>query len=466
MASNTLLLLNVPFRIVKEPHGGDVYTTADEALARSGEIAETGATCEGVHGFTGDGGELLFMPCGSHAEWETAVEEQSAHDEDDKKSPHTDSIVKGGDVVLAQKAEPEPALTEEEIGTGVVIEGPVSSGVMDRDGDIVEPKAVMDAWATYQKNPIVLHNHQRGGIGRMIDVRMGEWPGLDHKVPIGRALIDGEEKSIVSKVRKGIIRAFSIGFIAKAGGIEKVTDEDGNVIHRFTKIDWVETSVVDIPSNPMALFDVVKDCYRVRTKSAAPDSFNNPFSMWVFRTGETSMTDADQEMTEQDEVVLEEVPIVEEPMAPDVEIKSIEQSDSEETEEVEVEVTVPDVSDRMNALEEKFDAIIDHFTKDAEVEVEEVEDNELLAEVTALRAEKAAAEQEAFIQAEVDSRVQAALGNDTARVPERKTMVNTEPEIGRDVFEALAEERGTSVGTIKGEAWLASMIGGRGSNNQ
>lgn len=574
MDDKTFVLLNVPFRVIKDTEGEakdghmeDPYEDKDEhdyvfadpetAMRIADEIAATGAVCEGIHAQRGPDGEMAYMPCGSHDEFMDAmstVESDSYHEESKKYESinfkPTTAIAReaqrgldwrkehnrGGTMVgvarardLSNRQEVSPStirrmvsyfarhevdkqgegwspgedgypsagriawalwggdpgrswanarkrsmdaedakvaeatiekdahleeISDEELDGGVIIEGPVSSGVMDRDGDIVDPAAVMAAWDGYKKNPIILHNHQRGGIGRMVDVRMGEWPGLDHEVPIGRAIIDGSEKSIVHKVRKGIIRAFSIGFIANPDGIQRMTDDDGRVTHRFTSIDWVETSVVDIPSNPMALFDVVKEPMRVLAKGAAPEEFNSPFSMWVFRTGENPMSES---------------PTPEE----EVQVKAAEEV-VETTEAVqEVVETLPEFvsHEEFKAISEKVDNLIDavfalkEMSTDPEpVEEDTTELEALQAEIAELKAEKAAAEVEAKIAAEVEARVKSIMGDqpEPVRTPERKSITHIKGSpVPEDAFHALAAERKTSVGNIKGEAWLASLLASR-----
>ena len=460
-----MIMLNVPFRLVqksmaalKAPENDNQYMFKDpkEAMAMSEEIAATGAVCEGIHSHVVND-ETMWMPCKDMEQFDSAVGEKSLE------------IIKGAD-------EEEYGLTEEEIGNGVLIEVPVSSGVTDRDGDIVDPEAVMKAWDGYKKNPIILHNHERGGIGKMVSVTMGEWPGLDHKVPIGRALIDGNEKDIVHKVRKGIIRAFSIGFISKDDGLERMADEDGRISHRFTDIDWVETSVVDIPSNPMALFDVVKSAMKVQTKGAAPDSFNNPFSMWIVRTGETMTDDSTQEVEAIDETLVD-TPVDEAPLVVKESVETttldeeVTESDLEDPEEdlTEAEETVS--PEQFKAMQEKVDAVIDAVLslKDMSPDPATVTDDtdevaQMKSELAALRAEKEAAEVEAKIAAEVEARVKSIMGDTPTdapvRTPERKS-ISGSTEISQEVFTALAEERKTSVGAIKGEAWLSTLLASR-----
>jgi HK97 family phage prohead protease len=143
----------------------------------------------------------------------------------------------------------------------VIVRGPVyvgNSEMLDRHNELVAPDAILSAWENYAKNPVILYNHSKdaGVIGKMLDVEMGQWDGIEGSVPIGRALIDGGEKSIVRKIRKGLLRAFSIGFIARAA--VKECKDDETCYLTFTEIDWLETSVVDVPASPNALFNVEK----------------------------------------------------------------------------------------------------------------------------------------------------------------------------------------------------------------
>lgn len=143
----------------------------------------------------------------------------------------------------------------------VMIRGPVYVGndeMLDRHGELVDIGAIFNAWDGYKANPVILYNHSKthGVIGRMTDVEMGSWKGIEGEVPIGRAVIDSGEEAIVRKIRKGLLRAFSIGFIARAA-VKECKDEDMCYI-KFTEIEWLETSVVDVPASPNALFSVEK----------------------------------------------------------------------------------------------------------------------------------------------------------------------------------------------------------------
>lgn len=146
----------------------------------------------------------------------------------------------------------------------VRIKGPVYVGdddMLDRHNELVDNDAIMAAWEGYRKNPVVLYNHSKtyGVIGVMEDVQLGKFKkpdGTKIEVPIGIARIDSGEKDITRKISKGMLRAFSIGFIAKAA-VKECKDEDSCYM-RFTEIEWLETSVVDVPASPGALFSVEK----------------------------------------------------------------------------------------------------------------------------------------------------------------------------------------------------------------
>ena len=159
----------------------------------------------------------------------------------------------------------------EEDDEDIRIRGPVYVGdddMLDRHGELVENEAIMEAWSAYASNPVILYNHSKtyGVIGVMESVEMGEFAkpdGTKISVPIGLARIDGGEEDITRKIRKGFLRAFSIGFIAKAA-IKECDESEGDQCYmKFTDIEWVETSVVDVPASPGALFSVEKSLLTV-----------------------------------------------------------------------------------------------------------------------------------------------------------------------------------------------------------
>lgn len=139
------------------------------------------------------------------------------------------------------------------------LKGPVSSGNVDRMGEIVDVKALMASWEKdYSKNPVLRYMHQAGAIGLMESVTVhSEWEGKEYKdgVPIGIAYIDDAEEDVWHKIDKGLVKAFSIGFRALA--TEQFCPEEDLCYLKYTEIEWLETSVVDVPANADCFFVVV-----------------------------------------------------------------------------------------------------------------------------------------------------------------------------------------------------------------
>ena len=187
------------------------------------------------------------------------------------------SSLAGNETPVAIEYRVQVPITEvKALGDDLRIRGPVYVGddeMLDRHSELVESDAILEAWSGYEKNPVILYNHSKtyGVIGIMENVEMGEFEtpeGRVLSVPIGTALIDGGETNIVRKIEKGMLRAFSIGFIAKAG-VKECKDDDTCYL-KFTDIEWLETSVVDVPASPGALFSVEKSILGYNSNDRSP----------------------------------------------------------------------------------------------------------------------------------------------------------------------------------------------------
>lgn len=126
-------------------------------------------------------------------------------------------------------------------------EAVASSRVPDLVGDIVEPAALLRAWAEDYKNfPTIRFMHKEEPIGKIEDIRV---QGDDVIIQVK---ISKSEDSIWQKIEEGILGGMSIGFLPQEW--EDLFDEKGNFTGRhFTKLLWIETSVVDRPCNPRAI---------------------------------------------------------------------------------------------------------------------------------------------------------------------------------------------------------------------
>ena len=128
------------------------------------------------------------------------------------------------------------------------IEGMASTNDPDRVGDIVFPKAWENGLNDFKKNPIILFNHNYDRpIGKATELEITP-KGLRIKARISKAA-----KEIAELIEDGILGAFSVGFLVedadyneKTGGLD------------ITKASLLETSVVSVPMNQDAIFNVAK----------------------------------------------------------------------------------------------------------------------------------------------------------------------------------------------------------------
>lgn len=167
---------------------------------------------------------------------------------------------------------------------GITIEGMASTDRVDRHGDVILPSAYEGTLETYMGNPQILLQHDYDKpIGKCVEAEIRE-NGLWIK-----AEITEDEDGVIGKIERGLFGAFSVGFFALAyeylydGRV--VFNQDGLVdgatwdefyasdLRRITKVDLVEVSVVSVPANPAALFDVskaVRKALAIETKSLVP----------------------------------------------------------------------------------------------------------------------------------------------------------------------------------------------------
>ena len=133
-----------------------------------------------------------------------------------------------------------------------------STGAVDRDGEIISPKAFKTSIAGYMKNPVILAGHahrldngQSPVVGKVVDYRLN-----------GKALEIAVEFATETQLGKDYWylysnkyqRAFSVGFLAKK--FENKTEVVGGVsqtIRVISDLELYEISCVAVPANPEAL---------------------------------------------------------------------------------------------------------------------------------------------------------------------------------------------------------------------
>lgn len=126
------------------------------------------------------------------------------------------------------------------------LKGIASTNATDRYGDII----VSDAWKSgcenYKKNPIILFNHNHNTpIGKATSINPVE-SGLEIEAEI-------YDPNTASMIEAGVLKALSVGFIPK--DMEYDRNTGGFIIK---EVDLIEISVVSVPANQEAIFDVIK----------------------------------------------------------------------------------------------------------------------------------------------------------------------------------------------------------------
>ncbi|MDP9351793.1 MAG: HK97 family phage prohead protease [Chloroflexota bacterium] len=133
---------------------------------------------------------------------------------------------------------------------GVYVEGYASTYQTDRDGEAVSKAAWNKGLGEYLDNPIIcLHHDLKQGIGRVVE----------HKVDSGglwiKAYISSGAGNVVQLIKDGVYRAFSIGGLMRvAKGI-------------IEEVKLYEISVVGVPANPTALFEVATKAFQLDASS-------------------------------------------------------------------------------------------------------------------------------------------------------------------------------------------------------
>jgi len=146
----------------------------------------------------------------------------------------------------------------------LIIEGFASTGEIDRDQDIVDPKAFKNSMNDYMENPILCYMHDwTQPIGSVLQTRILNpneecmIAGESTKSPTGglhiRASISKSVPNIRELIKERVLKAFSIGFLIKEAEFDEKLE-----IRRITDVELFEISVVSIPSNRRSLFSLSK----------------------------------------------------------------------------------------------------------------------------------------------------------------------------------------------------------------
>lgn len=133
-----------------------------------------------------------------------------------------------------------------------------STDDVDRYLDVVEQSGwLLD---NFQLNPVILwsHNHSIPAIGVAENISVAK--SLQGIVTFDDS--DDFAVKILGKVRKGIIKAGSVGFLPLE--LEYVDDPKSPEFFRYTKQELIEFSICNVPANPFALIQQSADDSRIK----------------------------------------------------------------------------------------------------------------------------------------------------------------------------------------------------------
>lgn len=149
---------------------------------------------------------------------------------------------------------------EEDGVKGVEIEWYASTKDKDRGHDIVDPQAFKNALDLYMTNPIVLlqHNMEKP-IGVVTEATIDE-NGLYIK-----ARITQDVDWVISAIKNGVLRAFSIGYkILDSEFLEEETSDGRDYANIIKDLSLFEISVVSVPMNAYSLMKSMQDCFELK----------------------------------------------------------------------------------------------------------------------------------------------------------------------------------------------------------
>jgi len=124
-----------------------------------------------------------------------------------------------------------------------------STGVIDRDGEVLDPSG----WdlKNYKKNPVILpaHNYHAPAIGRAKNIKVNDGQ-LNFRIEFPQEGINPVADIYRKLYKSGFMKASSVGFVP----IEwKNGSGDKEPRRTYTKQELLELSLVSVPANPQAL---------------------------------------------------------------------------------------------------------------------------------------------------------------------------------------------------------------------
>lgn len=266
-----------------------------------------------------------------------------------------------------------------------LIRGYASVGdVLDRQNEIITLGALVKAREDLLENNTIFyeHKHSELPIGKTIAVDIDE-KGLLITVEISKApFVD----SIWTLIQEGILNSFSIG--GRVIESEEKRDKQGNLFNEITTIELFETSIVGLPANPAAKFELISKSFnRAITEEMKKREDSNKMAKETKKEVEketktktevetpVEKTEDKSKTTEKKEVELEKSEETPEEKTEEKEVEKSEEAKEEKSEEKKEEKSKETPKEDTVKLEKSEEAE-EGKEKVSEKEVEKTEDKE------------------------------------------------------------------------------------------
>lgn len=143
---------------------------------------------------------------------------------------------------------PFTKVSEQDDGS-LLVHSIINDETIDDQGEQVAYEAVKDASADYMKWAAVREMHGDSAAGSMVSLTH------DDATRTTEGIIRVVDPVAIQKVQTGVYKGTSLGGRKRERVMAKVAGRD---VARLTKIDWIETSLVDRPSRPTAVLTLLK----------------------------------------------------------------------------------------------------------------------------------------------------------------------------------------------------------------
>ena len=180
---------------------------------------------------------------------------------------------------------------EEDGVKGVEIEWYASTKDKDRGHDIVDPQAFKNALDLYMTNPIVLlqHNMEKP-IGVVTEAK------IDDNGLYVKARITQDVDWVISAIKNGVLRAFSIGYkIKDSEFLEEETSDGRDYANIIKDLSLFEISVVSVPMNAYSLMKSIGDCFEIKEATEEEQKKTDSEEVETAEDQEEKSVDEDEE---------------------------------------------------------------------------------------------------------------------------------------------------------------------------